>query len=136
MRCNFKILITNHKIQIVKTLSIKDAGLLNLPPIRSNWASLISHQLLLNNFSLISFSNLYLISFAGHPPTIAYGSTSFVTTAPDAITAPVPIYTPFLMIAFVPIQTQFPIFGVPFLVPRFSCPIVTPVAILQLSPNS
>jgi len=35
-----------------------------------------------------------LITLAGTPPTIAYGGTSFVTTAPAAITAPSPIVTP------------------------------------------
>ena len=34
--------------------------------------------------SLISKENLYFNIFAGFPPTIAYGGTSFTTTAPAA----------------------------------------------------
>lgn len=32
------------------------------------------------------------MTFAGTPPTIVFGSTSFVTTAPAATTAPLPMY--------------------------------------------
>lgn len=38
------------------------------------------------------------------PATIQYGSTSFVTTAPAATTAPSPICTPCKIIEFGPIQ--------------------------------
>lgn len=47
---------------------------------------------------------------AGLPATISYGPTSFVTTLPAPITAPLPIRdTPGRMIAFAPIQTSWPI---------------------------
>ena len=48
------------------------------------------------------------MSFAGFPPTIAYGATSFVTIDPAAITAPSPIVTPTIIWTLLPIQTSFP----------------------------
>ena len=56
-----------------------------------------------NKREIVSSSNLYLIIFAGTPPTIAYGGTSFVTTAPLAITAPSPTEMPCKIITPVPI---------------------------------
>lgn len=54
--------------------------------------------------SLISKGNLYFNIFAGFPPTIAYGGTSFTTTAPAATIAPRPIVTPDKIKALVAIQ--------------------------------
>jgi hypothetical protein len=51
-----------------------------------------------------------LITFAGIPPTIAYGGISFVTTEPAPTTAHVQIVTQERIIAFLPIQTSFQIF--------------------------
>ena len=45
---------------------------------------------------------------AGTPPTIVRGSTSCVTTAPAATTAPSPMVTPCRIVAFDPIQTLRP----------------------------
>ena len=58
------------------------------------------------NFCIIADENLYFIILAGFPPTIAYGGTSFVTTAPAAIIAPFPMVTPEHIIAPNPIQTS------------------------------
>ncbi len=62
-----------------------------------------SHHLNSNNCSLMRSSNLYLICFAGIPPTIEYGSTSFTTTAPAAIIEPSPTLMPEEIKALVPI---------------------------------
>lgn len=43
------------------------------------------------------------MGFAGTPPTIVFSATSFVTTEPAAMTAPVPIVTPYRIIEFPPI---------------------------------
>ncbi len=51
----------------------------------------------------------FFIIFAGFPPTTTLLGTSFVTTAPDAITALSPIVTPGLIIALPPIHTLSPI---------------------------
>ena len=58
---------------------------------------------------MISSENRYFICLAGLPATMEYGATSLVTTAPAATTAPSPIFTPRMMVAFIPIQTSFPI---------------------------
>ena len=52
------------------------------------------HQHDANILFLVSSLKRYLIIFAGTPPTIAYGGTSFVTTLPIAIIAPVDTLTP------------------------------------------
>lgn len=49
------------------------------------------------------------ITFAGTPPTIVFGGTSLVTTAPAATIEFSPIVTPEVMVQFAPIQTLFPI---------------------------
>ena len=49
-------------------------------------------------------ASIVLISRAGLPPTTVNSGTSFVTTAPEATTAPRPIDTPFRIIALLPIQ--------------------------------
>ena len=49
------------------------------------------------------------MNLAGTPPTIVFGVTSFVTTAPAAIIAPLPIVTPPNIVTFAPIHTLFPI---------------------------
>lgn len=49
------------------------------------------------------------MTFAGFPPTTVLGGTSFVTTAPDAITEFSPTETPGNTTAFPPIHTLFPI---------------------------
>lgn len=48
------------------------------------------------------------MTFAGTPPTMAYGGTSLVTTEPAAITEPVPIQIPDFNNTSCPIQTSFP----------------------------
>ena len=55
-----------------------------------------------------SSSNRFLRNRAGFPPTTWYGSTSFVTTEPAAIMAPLPIFTPGIMTLSRPIQTSLP----------------------------
>ena len=72
--------------------------------------------------------------FAGFPITIEWSGTSKLTYDNGAINTSLPILIFPIKIEFAPIQTLFPITGVPFLFPLFSCPITTPVAILQLSP--
>ena len=52
---------------------------------------------------------ILLISFAGTPPTTVLASTSFVTTAPAATTAPSPMVTPGRTVALAPIHTFLPI---------------------------
>lgn len=59
--------------------------------------------------SLISKGNLYFNIFAGFPPTIAYGGTSFTTTAPAATIAPRPIVTPDKIKALVAIKHHLPL---------------------------
>ena len=54
-------------------------------------------------------TSIFLISLAGTPPTIVFGSTSFVTTAPAATTAPSPIVTPARTVALAPLHTFLPI---------------------------
>ena len=44
------------------------------------------------------------MTFAGTPATIVYGRTSFVTTAPEATTAPSPTLTPGSIIERLQIQ--------------------------------
>lgn len=56
------------------------------------------------------YSSIVLITLAGLPPTTTLLGTSFVTTAPEAITALSPIETPGLIIAPPPTQTLLPIF--------------------------
>ena len=56
-----------------------------------------------------NYTSIFLISLAGTPPTIVFGSTSFVTTAPAATTAPSPIVTPASTVALDPIHTFLPI---------------------------
>ena len=51
-----------------------------------------------------------LIFFAGFPPTIVQGSTSFVTTLPASTIAPSPIFTPGIIIALEKINTLSSIF--------------------------
>ena len=43
---------------------------------------------------MVSSGNRLFIGFAGTPPTIVYGGTSFVTTARVPMIAPSPIVTP------------------------------------------
>ena len=69
-----------------------------------------SHQRLLSSAAICRSSKRMRIARAGLPATISYGPTSFVTTLPAPITAPLPIRdTPGRMIAFAPIQTSWPI---------------------------
>ena len=51
----------------------------------------------------------FFITLAGTPPTSVFGSTSFVTTAPAATTAPSPMVTPPIIVALAPIQQPSPI---------------------------
>ena len=52
---------------------------------------------------------MFLRYLAGTPPTMVFGSTSLVTTAPAAMMAPSPTVTPERIVALDPIQTSFPI---------------------------
>ena len=70
-----------------------------------------------------SKGNLYFNIFAGFPPTIAYGGTSFTTTAPAATIAPRPIVTPDKIKALVAIQTSSSTIIGPFVYPS-SFPIL------------
>ena len=47
------------------------------------------------------------MNFAGIPPTIVFGGTSAVTTAPAATTAFSPMVTPGKIVAAAPIQSPF-----------------------------
>lgn len=80
-----------------------------------------------------------LTIFAGLPATTQFAGTSFVTIAPAATTAPLPIVTPFSIIAFVPIQTCAPmVIGLDVGEPTISCEsqsrITTPGAIAHPCP--
>lgn len=75
---------------------------------RSNSSGVLSHHFNSCNSLIILSSNLLRISLAGLPPTIEYGSTSFVTTEPAQIIAPSPILTPPRIITAWPIHTSFP----------------------------
>jgi len=55
------------------------------------------------------YVSIFLMSLAGMPPTIVFGATSFVTTAPAATTAPSPMVTPASTVALAPIHTFLPI---------------------------
>lgn len=54
------------------------------------------------------FQFIGFITLAGTPPTMVFGATSFVTTAPAATTAPSPIFTPARTVALAHIQTFLP----------------------------
>mgnify|MGYP000864874910 CR=1 FL=1 len=58
------------------------------------------------------------IILPGFPNTMLSSGTSKLTNAPGAISTLFPILILPTTIAFVPIQTEFPIIGVPFLSPR------------------
>ena len=57
------------------------------------------------NSDLSVYASIFLITLAGTPPTIVFDSTSLVTTAPAATTAPSLIVTPANTVALAPIQT-------------------------------
>ena len=75
----------------------------------------LSHHFNFNNSSIISSSNLFLIIFAGFPPTIEYGGTSLVTTEPFPTITPSPIFIPGKIVTSSPIQTSFPIVVFPLI---------------------
>jgi len=60
----------------------------------------IIHLLSLKLYKILMVAEepIFFINFAGTPPTTVFSATSFVTTAPAAITAPSPMQTPFVMI--------------------------------------
>ncbi len=62
-----------------------------------------------NTLKLDRTYSIFLIIFAGTPPTTTMGGTSLFTNAPAAITVPSPMVTPAKMVAFEPIQTFLPI---------------------------
>src|SRR3712207_928218 len=66
------------------------------------------HHAAFSSLSASSLGHLLFSTLAGTPPTIVYGSTSFVTTAPAATTAPFPIRTLRQTTALQPIQTSLP----------------------------
>ena len=51
-------------------------------------------MIILLNSDLSVYPSIFLMTLAGTPPTIVLGSTSLVTTAPAATTAPSPMVTP------------------------------------------
>src|SRR6266496_4933657 len=53
-----------------------------------------------------ALSSLCEMTLAGTPPTMAKGGTCFVTTAPAAMMAPLPMRTPLRMVTLQPIQTS------------------------------
>lgn len=59
------------------------------------------------DLSIVLLSNRFLITFAGTPPTTSYAPTFLVTTEPAAMTAPVFIVKPSIIITFAPIHTSF-----------------------------
>ena len=61
---------------------------------------------IVRSLRLTGSSKRYFMKCAGLPPTIAYGSTSLVTTAPAATIEPLPSVTPEQIIAFSPIHTS------------------------------
>ena len=67
-----------------------------------------SHHLSSSRVAAVSPEYRFLIGFAGTPPAIVYGGTSFVTTARLPIMAPSPIVTPAITTASYPIHTSFP----------------------------
>ena len=70
----------------------------------------------------------------GFPKTTLWLGTSQFTKVLGAINTSSPIWICPIIVALTPIQTSLPMMGAPFLLPRFSCPIVTPLWILQLQP--
>src|SRR5690606_15923738 len=81
----------------------------NLSAFSFNQLAGLSHHLNASKISIVTSSNLLLISLAGTPPTIVYGETFLVTTAPLAIIEPFPIVTPSSILTPVPIHTSLPI---------------------------
>ena len=73
------------------------------------------HQQSFSRSDITLSLNLFRIGFAGTPPTMVYGGTSFVTTARDPIIAPSPIVTPASIIDSYPIHTSLPIIISPLL---------------------
>ena len=61
------------------------------------------------DFLVFLLYSIFRMALAGTPAATAFAGTSFVTTAPAAITALSPIMTPGSTVAFAPIQTFFPI---------------------------
>ncbi len=53
----------------------------------------MSHCFEFNNSCLVSLLKQKRINLAGAPTTIAYDGTFFVTTAPAATMAPLPLFT-------------------------------------------
>ena len=90
------------------------------------------YQTVLSIYPSVAFSLLMI--FAGLPTTIEWLGTSKFTKVKGAIKTSDPIVIFPTITALVPIQQLSPIFGTPALFPRFSCPIVTPVAILLFFP--
>lgn len=86
-----------------------------------------------STYPSVAFS-LYII-LAGFPTTTEWSGTSKFTKLNGGIMTSFPIFMFPTITAFVPIQQLFPIVGVPALLPRLVCPMVTPVAMLILSPK-
>jgi hypothetical protein len=68
-------------------LSINSVGFVNEIHDFFNFSSAFSHHLLSINLQIVLSSKLFLISYAGFPTTIGWGSTSFSTTLPIPIAA-------------------------------------------------
>ena len=75
---------------------LQKEGRAGYPADKTLAVSLVFIRLLMKQIDFFYF--LILIFFAGTPPTISYGGTSFVTTAPAPTIAPFPIVMPGIMI--------------------------------------
>src|SRR5690606_12648217 len=73
-----------------------------------SWLGLNRHHASRWSRSRVAGSTRSRIGRAGTPPTMEYGATSSVTTAPAATTAPSPIVTPRRTTALAPIHTSLP----------------------------
>ena len=69
-------------------------------------SSCISHQRDASNLLRTVSLKRYLMMRAGTPATMAYGGTSFVTTAPAPTAAPTPMLMPLIIMALLPIQAS------------------------------
>lgn len=89
------------------TARINSSGSQNFSLIFFKSSSGKSHHSLANNSLEIESLKRFLINLAGTPPHISYGGISFVTIAPAAMIAPVPIcLTDGSIITFCPIQAS------------------------------
>lgn len=101
----------------VSSAALKKAPRLGLLRRGTRWSTTgrgKSHHRTAKSLATVSSSNRFLTTFAGLPTTMAYGGTSFETTARAPTTAPSPIVTPDKMVAPAPIQQSLPMTTSPF----------------------